>query len=71
MTVSSGFFIGVCLYINAFSDDFKSLFNKLNGKITLVCREKSKTQENNKNIRSILKEAVLLHNEMLKYSKIF
>lgn len=71
LVVSMGSFIGLCIYIDAFSKDFEYLINNLNTQILLNCKEKSTLDRRNNEIRSIIKEAIWLHINMLKYLQFF
>lgn len=66
--VSIGFFISLSIYVNAISEDFKTIISEMNEK---VIREKSSKSRAHMNPSfSKLLEAVSVHNEMFKYLSI-
>lgn len=60
-----GFLLGLCIYVDAFSGDFKAIISQINDEITFET-EKSLKSQVNKNSSGKLTEAILLHHEMLK-----
>lgn len=60
-----GFFISVTLYVNAFADDFKNIISEMNDEITFESKNASNQRPHDSNSTVKLKEAILLHYEML------
>lgn len=57
-----GFFISLSIYIDAFSEDFETIINKMNVQIN----ENSKSPTKWNDSLTKLTDAILLHNEMFK-----
>lgn len=64
---SMGFYISLSLYMSAFFEDFKNIISEMNDELISENRKNSKSQSHNNDSSSKLKQAIFLHNEMIKY----
>lgn len=64
--VSMGFFISLTFYVDAFSEDFRTIISEINDGINFEDENSPKSRKHQNNSSDKLKQAVLLHNDMLK-----
>lgn len=70
--VTMGWFISLSIYVDAFTEDFKTtVISEMNDEIRFEIKKCSKSQKNNNDSSAKLTEAILLRYEMLKYLPIF
>lgn len=68
---TTGFFISLTLYVGAISEDFKTIVDKMNNKISIENRISSKSRAKNMGLSVKLSEAISFHKGMLEYLPIF
>lgn len=70
---SIGFFISLSFYVDAISQDLKRIFSKMemNDEVVFESKRSSKSHSHKNISPGKLSEAILLHNELIKYLLIF
>lgn len=66
-SISVGLFISLSVYVGAISEDFKAIIDEINEEIDSGNKKTPKSRKNKNDLWTKITEAILLHNEMIKY----